>query len=391
MLIPSLAPGIYCISSIDWDLREFHGYATERGSSYNAYLIIDQKVALIDTAKEYFGDSLLAKLKTLIDPAKIDYLISLHVEADHSGALPLMAKAIPNAKIITSAPAGKRGLSLHYGDLDYQTVKTGDILNLGARNLHFVQTTMVHWPDNMVAYMPEEGILFSSDAFGQHYASSFRFDDEAPQGRLMDQAAKYYANIVLPFGDHVKKALAVVKELNPKVLAPAHGIIWRDNPAKIIAKYEQWADNQVSEKAVIVFDTMWQSTAKMATAINEAFIAHDIETHYFNLQYNHISDIMAEVLEAKYIIIGSPTMHNRIMPSVAAFLEYIIGLAPKNRIGLAFGSYGWSGQSPGLVNAAIEGMGWQTLGDPQKICYIPTPDDLQALYQYVDQALANPK
>jgi flavorubredoxin len=309
----------------------------------------------------------------------VDYLISLHVEMDHSGAVPFMLKAYPNAQLITSAPAGLAGLTAHFGELGAQTVKTGDVLSLGQRNLHFVQTPMLHWPDNMVAFMPEEGILFSSDAFGQHYASSARFDDEVPEHTLFYEAAKYFANIVLPFGAQTCKALATVGPLNPKILAPSHGLIWRSMPEKIIAKYSDWGTQKLVDKAVVIYDTMWHSTEAMAQTITQAFIDSGLEVEQMNLQANHMSDVMAVLLEAKYIAIGSSTINNQMLPSVAGFLTYMKGLTPRNRVGLAFGSYGWSGQSVAQVGDVMSALGWEQPIEPQRTRYIPNADALQKL------------
>ncbi len=227
MLPVQIKPGIYWVGAIDWNLREFHGYVTQRGSTYNAYLIVDEKITLIDTVKAPFAEEMLSRIAHVVDPAKIDYIISNHVEMDHSGSLPVMRKACPNAKIFTSAPNGVKGLTAHFGDLGYEAVKTGDSLSLGKRTLHFVNTAMVHWPDNMVSYCPEEKIIFSNDAFGQHYASMERFADELQLEDVFFEAKKYYANIVLPYGPQVQKALAAVLPLDIEIIAPSHGLIWR--------------------------------------------------------------------------------------------------------------------------------------------------------------------
>jgi flavorubredoxin len=374
-----LAPGIYWVGVVDWDLRYFHGYVTQRGSSYNAYLIVDEKIALIDTVKAPFAESLLRKISQIIDPDKVDYLVSLHVEMDHAGSIPYMMQHLPHAKLVTSAPAGIKGLEAHFGPLKAQTVKSGDVLSLGQHSLHFLQTPMLHWPDNTAAFMPEEGILFSSDAFGQHYASTARFDDEVPEEKLFFEAAKYYANIVLPYGGQTAKALAAVGPLNPKILAPAHGIIWRSKIPQIVAKYADWAVQKTTDKAVVVYDTMWNSTAKMAEAITEGFEAAGLPVQRMALQQNHISDIIVELLEAKYIAVGSSTLNNNMLPTVASFLTYMKGLAVKARTGIAFGSYGWSGQSADQIQAILQGLGWQLPLEPQKQVYVPSRSDLDAL------------
>jgi flavorubredoxin len=238
-----LKPGIYWVGGIDWDIREFHGYLTQRGTTYNAYLIIDEKIVLVDTVKHYLFDEMLARIKEIVNPAKIDYIISNHVEMDHSGSLPKMLEHAPNAKIVTSTK-GEGGLSRHYKkDWDFQVVKSGDTLNIGKRTLHFVHTPMVHWPDNMVTYIPEDKLLLSNDSFGQHIASSERFDDDLCWDILREEASKYFANIVLPYGDQVKGALEVVGGLDIDMIGPSHGIIWRSHIPKLI---EEFAHTQVN-------------------------------------------------------------------------------------------------------------------------------------------------
>ena len=365
-----LKENIYWVGGIDWDLRNFHGYLTQRGSTYNAYLIIDEKITLIDTVKHYLYPEMLERISAVIDPKKIDYIVSNHVEMDHSGAIPQLAKLLPQATIFTS-PNGEKGLKAHFGEgLNLQAVKSGDVIHLGRRSLHPVLTQMVHWPDNMVNYMPEEKILFSNDAFGQHVASSERFDDEYPVNIVLAEAKKYYANIVLPYGTMVQKALAEASHFEIEMIAPSHGIIWRAHIPEIISKYQKWSSNETGPEALIIYDTMWGSTAKMAYAIGSAFENQGIHTKMFHLQHNHISDVMTDLLTAKYVCVGSPTLNNTMLPTVGGFLTYLSGLAPKGRVGLAFGSYGWGGQSIPQIKAILEKSGFQML-DSIKASYIP--------------------
>jgi flavorubredoxin len=369
---------IYWVGGIDWDLRDFHGYLTQRGSTYNAYLIIDEKITLIDTVKHYLYDEMIERISDIIDPTKIDYIISNHVEMDHSGGLPKLMEVATNAKLITS-PKGKAGLIAHYKkDWDFQIAKSGESLNIGKRNLNFVLTPMVHWPDNMVTYIPEEKLLFSNDALGQHYASSERFDDETDFDIVMEEAKKYYANIVMPYGRQVQGVLKAVADLDIDIIAPSHGVIWRTFVPEIIEKYKKWSANEYDEKALIIYDSMWDSTKKVAYAIQSAFEEKGISTKILNLDVNHRSDIITEVLTAKYICVGSPTLNNNMLPSVAAFLTYLKGLAPKNRIGLAFGSYGWGGQSIGQVEDVLKECKFETL-DPIKVQYIPDESQLEEI------------
>jgi flavorubredoxin len=368
---------IYWVGGIDWKLRNFHGYLTQIGSTYNAYLIIDEKITLIDTVKHYLFEEMLDRISTVVDPEKIDYIISNHVEMDHSGSLPMIKEIAKDAKIVTSDPHGKNGLNAHYKqDWDFKTVDSGDTLNLGKRTIQFVKTPMVHWPDNMVSYCPEDKILFSNDAFGQHIATSERFDDEYSLDIIMREAKKYYANIVLPYGTQVQKALEAVGDLEMDVIAPSHGIIWRSHIPEIVEKYKKWSQNKSDEKALIIYDTMWNSTEKIAYAIQDAFEEKRIYTGMYNLQVNHISDIMTEVLTAKYICVGSPTLNNNMLPTVSAFLTYLKGLSPKKRTGLAFGSYGWGGQSVGLIEKELEDCGFDML-EKIRIKYIPDDEELE--------------
>ncbi|MCK4655316.1 MAG: FprA family A-type flavoprotein [Candidatus Cloacimonetes bacterium] len=368
--------GIYWVGGIDWDLRNFHGYLTQRGSTYNSYLIIDDKITLIDNVKYYLADELIARISAIIDPSKIDYIIQNHIEMDHTGSIPEIKKLCHNAKLFAS-PKGVEGLQKHFKqNWAFQIVKSGDVLKLGKRSLHFVQTPMVHWPDNMVSYCPEEKILFSNDAFGQHIASSERFDDEYPFNIMMHEAGKYYANIVLPYGTQVQKALKIVGGLDIEIICPSHGLIWRSQIPEIIKEYKKWSANKMDEKAIIIYDTMWKSTEKIAYNILEAFEEKNFKTRMFNLQHTHISDVMTEILTAKYICVGSPTLNNNILPTVSAFLTYLKGLAPKNRIGLAFGSYGWGGQSIGIVENILKDCGFEML-EQIKLQYVPDEELLE--------------
>ena len=312
-----IKPDVYWVGAVDWNARSFHGYSTEDGITYNAYLIMDEKVTLIDTAKITFKDELLARISSVIDPSKIDILVCNHVEMDHSGNVPTIKGLNPNVRILASAPQGVKGLTAHYHDLGFEGVKTGDTLNIGKRTLTFVQTPMVHWPDSMVTYDEFDGILFSNDAFGQHYASSKRFDDEVGLPEVLVQAQKYYANIVMPYGKNVEAALKALSGLSFDMIAPAHGIIWRSHVPEILAMYEKWSSGIPEEYALVVYDSMWHTTEAMATEITEAFIEMGIPARLLDLKVNHISDIMAEVLDARYIAVGSPTLNKTMMPTVA--------------------------------------------------------------------------
>lgn len=386
-----LRDNIWWVGGIDWDLRNFHGYLTQRGSTYNAYLIIDEKVTLIDNVKYYLADEMLARISSVIDPSKIDLIVQNHVEMDHSSSLPALMKLIPDVPIYTNAAAIK-GLKLHYGqDWNFHEIKSGDTINIGKRDLTFLTTPMVHWPDNQFTYCPQEKILFSNDGFGQHIASSERLASDLPLSLVLEEAKKYYANIVLPYSKQVQKVLDAAAGLEFEMIAPSHGLIWTENIPEILAAYKNWAYSVADPKrALVIYDTMWKSTQKMAYAIAQGFENKGIRVKMLNLQTNHISDIMTDVMDAKYICVGSPTLNSSILPTVAGFLYYLKGLSPKERIGLAFGSYGWGGQSIPIVQ--------QLLGDPKecgftmlepiKAQYIPDAETLAGITQNIEQQLS---
>jgi flavorubredoxin len=381
-----LTENIYWVGVVDWRLRNFHGYMTQRGSSYNAYLIIDEKITLIDTVKAPFCDEMLTKISAVIDPSKIDYIISNLAVMDHSGAIPELAKRIPNVEIIASAN-GEKALKEHFKEnFKIKSVKAGDKLNTGKYTFTFVPEPMVHWPDSMVTYLEEERILFSNDAFGQHIATSERFDYEYSLEIIMEEARKYYANIVLPYSQQVQRALKDLSGLKIDIIATSHGIIWRQHVSKIMAEYQKWSSNEYKKKALVIYDTMWHSTEKMAETIASAFSEKGYNYRLMSLQDNHISDIMTEILEAEYICVGSPTLNNNMLPTVAAFLTYLKGLAPKERKAMAFGSYGWGGQSVKQVHEALESCGF-TMLEPVSFKYIPDEEFLKTLREKVLAAI----
>ena len=371
----------YWVGAIDWTNRNFHGYTTYRGSTYNAYLIMDEKVTLIDTVKNTMTSELIERISDIVDPAKIDYIVSNHVEMDHSGSLPAILELAPNAKIITSAPQGLKGLTAHYGEHDYLPVKTGDTLEIGKRTLTFVKTTMVHWPDNMVTYDANDKILFSNDAFGQHFASSRHFDDENELSAIMAQAQKYYANIVMPYSKQTLTALDALSGLDIDIIAPSHGIIWRSHIADIMAAYDKWAHFTADEYAIVVFDSMYHTTEKMADQYVEAFTRAGIPTRLFDLKVDHYSDVLTQVLTAKYVAVGSSTLNMGMLPTVAGFLHYLRGLSPKNtgRYGFAFGSYGWAPVGPKECAEGLEAAGYELPYEPFTHNWTMTDDELVAM------------
>ncbi len=377
---------IYWVGGIDWNLRNFHGYLTPRGSTYNAYLIIDDNITLIDTVKHYLYDEMLARISSVIDPSRIQTVVSNHVEMDHSGGLPRLMELIPNARLVTS-PNGEKGLREHFRkDWNFSVVKSGDSISLGKRTLQFLLTPMIHWPDNMVSYCPEEKILFSNDSFGQHIATPERFDDEISEGIAIEEAQKYYGNIVLSYNSQVQKELEAASQLDISMIAPSHGMIWRSHIDKITDKYRKWAFNQTENLALIVYDTMWDSTGKMAEAIREGFENRNVKVKMFNLKQFHISDIMTDVVDARYICVGSSTLNSNMLPTVSAFLTYLRALSPKTRIGMAFGSYGWGGQSIDQVDEGLRLCGFEML-EKVKAKYIPDQETLKAITSRIEKEI----
>lgn len=379
-----ISPKVWWVGGIDWNERLFHGYTTERGITYNAYLIMDEKITLIDTCKATFSDELVQRISQVVDPAKIDVVITNHVEMDHSGSLPVIHRIAPNATIYASAGAGVNEVRAHFG-IEATPVKSGDTLCIGERTLTFVTTPMVHWPDNMVTYSDVDQILFSNDAFGQHFATTKRFDDENDLCEIFKQAKKYYANIVWPYGMQAHKALEAVKGLDLKMIAPSHGCIWRSHIDEILEKYEAWTTYQTEEKAVVVFDSMWHSTESMAREICDAFIAEGVSAQLVDVKTTHISDIMLYMCDAKYVAVGSPTLNSNMLPTIASFLTYMRGLSPKNeqRIGLAFGSYGWAPLGPKQVYAELENAKFQLPVPVVAQQWIPSEENLAELQDTV--------
>lgn len=370
---------IYWVGAVDWNIRDFHGYSTPGGTTYNAYLVMDDKITLFDTVKKPFKNDLVRNISRIVDPTKIDYLVLNHVEMDHSGSVPDMVDLVQPEKIICS-PMAKKALVDHYQreDWPYQVVESGQSISLGSRSAHFLETRMLHWPDSMMTYLPQEKLLISSDGFGQHWATSERFDDEVDLPQLFAHAAKYYANILLLFSPLVQKLLAKVQELELSIdmIAPDHGLIWRTHPAKIVEAYDAWSRQECKDKALIIYDTMWQSTESMAYAISQGLSEEGTSFKMLNLRATHRSDIMTEILEAKALILGSATLNNGMLPTMADFICYMKGLRPANKVGAAFGSFGWSGEAVKLMTEALQEMKVEVVDPGLRVKFVPTAADL---------------
>lgn len=376
-----IAEKIYDVGVTDWNIRDFHGYSTELGTSYNAFLIIDEKIVLIDSVKKDFSDELIQNISSIVDPKKIDMVISNHTEMDHSGSLPRIMHRIGEDKPVYCSSMGVKNLSRHFPQkFNYQSIKSGETLSIGKRSFTFLETKMLHWPDSMFTYLNEDKILFSSDAFGQHYAGCEEFDDEADEHLIMLHAKKYFANILLLYAPLILNLVEKVMEmgLEFKMICPDHGILWRKNPNKIIEAYVKWSKQEPDKKAVVIYDTMWHSTQLMAEAIAEGIHSQGVFVKPMKLREFHRSDIMTEVLESRAVVVGSPTLNNGLFPTLADFLTYMKGLRPKNKLGAAFGSYGWSGEAVGLLQKHLEEMQFEIIEPGMKFQYVPDSKGLEA-------------
>jgi anaerobic nitric oxide reductase flavorubredoxin len=377
---------IFWVGVVDWNLRHFHGfsYSAQRGTTYNAYLIVDKKIALVDTVEHPFAAEMIEKIKEIIDPSKIDYIIANHVESDHSGSIKEILKLAPNATIVGTANC-KAGLEKHYfGNWKFQTVKTGDTLNLGDRTLTFLEAAMLHWPDTMFTYIEKDALLLSNDGFGQHLASSKRFDDEVDQNVLMWEAGKYYANILWLYSSVVLRKIEEVQKLGLKInmIAPSHGVIWRKDPMKIITSYIKWAKGEAEKKVIIVYDTMWKSTEKMAKAMLEGISNEGVKVKLFRLPVSDEGDIIGELLETKGILVGSATINNGILPTVAPFLREMEGLRPRNKLAAVFGSYGWGGGATATIEKSLKSAGMELVAPAITTKWVPDKEELKKCYEY---------
>ncbi len=379
---------IQWVGKIDWELRKFHGdeYSTHKGSSYNSYLIQDEKTALIDTVWEPFAKEYVENLKAQVDLKTIDYVIACHSESDHSGALPELMRHIPDTPIYCTKNGAKILKALYHEDWNFKTVKTGDKLSLGKNELTFVEAPMLHWPDSMFAYLSGENVLFSNDAFGQHYASQFMFNDLVDQAELFQECIKYYANILTPFSGLVIKKIKEVLGFNLplEMICTSHGIIWRKNPDQIVEKYLVWADNYQENQITILYDTMWDSTRIMAEQIAAGIRQGDekVNVKLFNLAKTDKNDAITEIFKSKAILMGSSTINNGILVKVAALLEEIQGLKFKHKKAGAFGSYGWSGEAVKIMLERLGNSGFDIVDKGLRITWAPDTDSKLACREY---------
>ncbi len=384
-----LKNGIYWVGAIDWAVRDFHGYATPRGTTYNNYLVMDDEITLLDTVKHDFSDITVKNICSVVDPSRIKNVVINHIENDHATSLDTIMEMAKDATIYITAK-GKKGLERFFDTSKWsiKVVKTGDVLSIGRRTLLFIETPMVHWPDSMMTYIKEEKILVSQDGFGQHIASAVRFDDEfvtcESVSELEDAVVDYYANILMPFGQLIKNKIAEIQKmgLEIEIIAPDHGIIWRENPQKVIQAYLEMADGKANLSVPVIYDTMWQSTEKMALPIMQGIKDEGVECKVIKLRATPMSVAIKEFWKSRGCLVGTPTLNNIMYPTVAEFLTHLRGLRPKNRIMGAFGSFGWGG---GAVKEAYEEfrkMGLETFEPGLQVLYRPSMEDEEKCYDF---------
>jgi flavorubredoxin len=375
-----VAKGIYWVGAIDWNIRDFHGYSVNQGTTYNAFLIVDDKITLVDTVKKEFADELIERISQIVDPKKIDYVISNHTEMDHSGSLARVMHRIGEDKPVYCSKTGYKNLAKHFQQKwNYKPVEDGGQLNLGSKTLIFMETRMVHWPDSMFTYAKEDKILFSSDGFGQHYAGLERFDDEIGDA-IMPHAKKYFANILLLYAPLILKLVQKVQSMGLPIdkILPDHGVMWRKDPMKIVKAYVEWSEQKPKRKALVLYDTMWHSTQAMAETIAETLGQEGVDAKPMHLRTWHRSDIMTEVLDAGAILVGSPTLNNNIFPTVSDFLTYLKGLKPQNKVAAAFGSYGWSGEAVKMITEDLEAMKFKVVDPGVRVQFVPDQHAMEA-------------
>lgn len=372
---------VYWVGVKDWELKRFHGeeYTTHRGSTYNSYLIKDKKIALVDTVWTPFHEGFVNDLEKEVGLKNIGLIVVNHTEQDHAGSLAYLMERIPETPIYCTKNGAMMIKKHFHKDWNFQVVKTGDSVELGEYKLVFVEVPMLHWPDSMVTYVSGANVLLSNDSFGQHYASPYMFNDQVDQGELYQEAIKYYANILTPFSRQVKAKIKELLSLNLTIdmIAPSHGIIWRDNPLQIVEKYDQWASDYNEGTVAILFDTMWGATKKMALSIAKGLENKGVGAKVLNIGKFDRNDLITEVFKARAVIVGSSTINKGILSDTASILEMIKGLQFKNKIGAAFGSYGWSGESVKIIENRLQEAGIELVAEGIKLQYDPTPEDLR--------------
>lgn len=374
-----IAEGVYWVGVVDWDIRDFHGhsYRTHRGTSYNAYLVVDEKVALVDTVPAGFADEMMRRIAEVVDPMRIDYLIANHGEPDHGGAIPAVLAHAPQAMLVCSRRGVDTLSKYHSGIREPRVVGTGETIPLGRKTLTFLEAPMLHWPDSMFTYIPEERLLLPNDAFGQHLASAHRFSDEVEPAILWDEARKYFANILTPFSALILRKVEEVQKMGLQIetIAPSHGLIWRKNPMQIVEQYVRWARGEAPTRALVVYETMWGSTAKMAHAIAEGIAAAGVEVQVYALPQEDLTTVVGALLEARRLVVGSATHNRRPLLHIAALMEDLLGLRSVNKIGAAFGSHGRSGGAVPLLEKALREAGIEVVQEGLALAWWPDAEE----------------
>jgi flavorubredoxin len=384
-----IKPDIYWVGVIDWGARDFHGYVTPNGTTYNNYLIMDEQVTLLDTVKHDFSDITIGNIKSITDPSRIVNVIMNHIETDHASSIDKIMELAPDATIFITE-RGKKGLDRHFDTArwKFRIVKTGDTLNIGRHNLLFIETPMLHWPDSMMTYVKEARLLISQDAFGQHLATAARFDDEfiecASHAELEDSVVDYYANILMPFGQLIRAKISEMQKLGLEIdmIAPDHGIIWRKQPERVIQMYQDMANGKASLRVAIIYDTMWHSTERMTAPVMQGIKDEGVDCTVIKLRASPGSVAVKELWKSRGCLIGTPTLNNTIFPSVAGFLTYLRGLRPKNRIAGAFGSYGWGGGAVKECYEEFKKMGLEAVEPGMQVVYKPSSEDEKLCYEF---------
>ncbi|KPL19132.1 MAG: MBL fold metallo-hydrolase [candidate division Zixibacteria bacterium SM23_81] len=381
-MIAEVKKNVYWVGAVDWGIRHFHGYelSTHRGTTYNAYLIRDEKTVLVDTVWGPFADQLVENIRQIIDPSKIDIVVANHAEVDHSGGLPVVMRHAPNATVVVSQRGAESVEGHFHQPWKFRAVKTGHNISIGQNELIFVEAPMLHWPDSMFTYLTGHNILLPNDAFGQHYASAYRFNDEVDQGELYEEAHKYYANILTPFSDLVTKKIDEVLALSLPVdmIGPSHGIIWRKDPLQIVKKYQEWAAQRPEQRAVVIYDTMWDGTRRMAEAIGDGLTDVGVDHKILHAVVTDRNDLLVEVFRAKTVVVGSPTLNNSVLPTIAPLLYDLKGLKFKNKLGAAFGCYGWSGEGVKVIEEQLDQAKIPVIREGIKCKWQPRAEDLEA-------------
>jgi len=380
-MVTELAKGVFWVGCVDWGLRHFHGFelSTHRGSTYNSYLLIGEKNVVVDTVHEPFVAEWLENIRSLVDPAKIDLVVANHAEPDHSAGLPALLRLCPKAQVVVSK-RGAESIPGHYHEAwNLKPVATGQRLAIGSEELLFIEAPMLHWPDSMFTYLPAARILMPNDAFGQHYATDARFNDQVCQAELYEEALKYFVNILTPFSIQVTRKIEELLALNLPIdlIAPSHGVLWRKDPVQIVRKYQEWAEQKPQRRAVILYDTMWQATRRMAEAVGDGLEAEGVPYKMLHMAVTDRNDALVEVFRSRAILIGSPTINMGLLPTIMPILEDLRGLKFKNKIGAAFGSFGWSGEGVRLIEEHFEKCRIPLAAPHALAKWQPTPEDLE--------------